>query len=67
MEVFISYQQLREEKQTFGAGSGICSELLNSTRLLMEIVTSRPHSLFMERESLSLSSLPVALVCFPAI
>lgn len=67
MEVFISYQQLKEEKQTFGARSGMCSELLNSTRLLTEIVTSGPHSLFMEREGLSLSPLPVALVCFPAI
>lgn len=67
MEVFISYQQFKEEKQTFGAGSGMCSELLNSTRLLTEIVTSRPHSLFMEGEGLSLSPLPVALVCFPAI
>lgn len=66
-EVFISYQQLTEEKQTFGAGSGMFSELLNSTRLLTEIVTCRPHSLFMEREGLSLSPLPVALVCFPAI
>lgn len=48
-EVFISYQQLKEEKQTFGAGSGMCSELLNSTRLLTEIGASRPHSLFMGR------------------
>lgn len=66
MEVFISYQQLKEEKQTFGADSGMCSELLNSTRLVTEIVTSRPHSVYGGR-GLSLSPLPVALVCFPAI
>lgn len=67
MEMFISYQQLKEEKQTFGASSDMCSELLNSTRLLTETVTSRPHSLLMKTESLYFSSLPVVLVCFLSI
>lgn len=67
MEMFISYQQLGEEKQTFGASSDMCSELLNSTRLLTETVTSKLHSLLMMREGLSFSSLPVVLVCLHSI
>lgn len=67
MEMFISYQHLREEKQTFGASSDMCSELLSSTRLLTETVTSKLHSLLMMREGLSFSSLPVVLVCLPSI
>lgn len=65
--MFISYQQLREGKQTVGASSDMCSELLNSTGLLTETVTSRPHPLLMKREGLSLPSLPVMLLCFPSV